>query len=255
LLRALIFDVDGTLAETERDGHRCAFNRAFCELGLDWHWDEGRYGELLAIAGGKERLRYDALSRGVKPGGELDALIERLHRCKTTYYLALLNQGQIGLRPGVARLLREARRHGLRLAIATTTTQDNVTTLLGRLLGTTTLDWFDVMGAGDVVAAKKPAPDIYRWVLQRLELAADQCIAVEDSAIGLQAALDAGLTTLITRSQYTQQQDFAGAFAVLDDLGEPERPAVGRVGSQPWCGLVDVAQLQVWSTAARTDQD
>jgi HAD superfamily hydrolase (TIGR01509 family) len=250
-LRALIFDVDGTLAETERDGHRRAFNAAFEELSLPWHWEAESYGPLLEITGGKERLRHYARRHGFEPGGELDALIARLHRAKTRHFLAFLSGGGVGLRPGVARLLREARASRLRLAIATTTTPDNVTMLLDCTLGAGASRLFEVVGAGDVVAAKKPAPDIYQWVLQRMELAPEHCIAIEDSAAGLRSASAAGLATLVTHNHYTQQHDFGGALAVLDGLGEPDRPAPGRVGEIPWRGVVDVDQIETWARTAR----
>ncbi|MGB7536373.1 MAG: HAD family hydrolase, partial [Azonexus sp.] len=178
-LQALIFDVDGTLADTERDGHRVAFNLAFAEHGLDWHWDEGLYGELLAVTGGKERIRYfvqhHATDAARRP--DFDALVAALHATKTEHYVRLVASGQLPLRPGIARLINEARAAGLRLAIATTTTPENVEALLRAAMAPDAMTWFEVIGAGDVVPAKKPAPDIYHWVLERLELAPDACLA------------------------------------------------------------------------------
>jgi beta-phosphoglucomutase-like phosphatase (HAD superfamily) len=219
-LQALIFDVDGTLADTERDGHRPAFNAAFAEHGLAWHWNVSSYGQLLAVTGGKERIHHyaqlydpDFLARP-----DAETLIRQLHTAKTRHYLALVSRGSIPLRPGVGELLDEARQAGVRLAIATTTTADNVTTLLASTLGGDAPGWFEVIGAGDVVAAKKPAADIYLWVLERLHLPAADCLAIEDSRNGLDAALAAGLPSIITENDYTRGQDFSGAMAVLLDL-------------------------------------
>ncbi len=221
MLQALILDVDGTLAETERDGHRPAFNAAFKEAGLPWHWDVALYGELLAVTGGKERMnhyaRHYAPELAAKPG--FDNLVRKLHLLKTERYVELVHAGRIPLRPGVGPLLRAARSAGLRLAIATTTSPENVSALLRASLAPEAESWFDAIGAGDVVAKKKPAPDIYLWVLERLQLPAAACLAIEDSAHGLRAALAAGLPTLVTEAQYTRGQDFSGALAILPDLG------------------------------------
>lgn len=171
-LQALIFDVDGTLADTERDGHRPAFNAAFAEHDLDWHWDETLYGELLAITGGKERMRHYAerYAPEVAARADFDTLIRQLHTAKTAHYVRLVSAGRLSLRPGVAALIAEARAAGIRLAIATTTSPENVTALLDASLAPGSSEWFEVIGAGDVVPAKKPAPDIYHWVLERLAL-------------------------------------------------------------------------------------
>lgn len=247
-LQALLFDVDGTLADTERDGHRPAFNLAFRELGLDWEWDIALYGKLLAVTGGKERMRYfveSFLPLALKPT-DVDALIPALHQAKTRHYNRMLAEGRIPMRPGVKRLIHEARQAGLRLAIATTTTPENVTALLRYSLVADAASWFEVIAAGDIVPAKKPAPDIYRWALSQLNLPPECCLAFEDSRNGLQASLGAGLKTIVTVNGYTRDEDFSGATAVLSDLGEPQAPfelLSGESHDKQW---VDVALLRHW---------
>jgi HAD superfamily hydrolase (TIGR01509 family) len=245
-LKALIFDVDGTLADNERDGHRVAFNLAFREAGLDWEWDVPTYDILLEVFGGKERIRYfiDRYEPQFEKPADLDGWIRALHARKTHHYTELLKSGAIPLRPGVERLLREARAAGIRLAVASTTTPENVTTLFSATIGPHSVTWFDVIAAGDVVANKKPAPDIYLYALDRLGLDASVCLVFEDTEHGLASALEAGLATVITVNGATRNQDFSGATLVLDQLGEPGRPFEVLAGDAGGATLVDVALLR-----------
>lgn len=249
MIKALLFDVDGTLADTERDGHRPAFNAAFKEFGLDWDWDVALYGQLLAVTGGKERMKYyvdNFRPDFVKPAN-FDAMVADLHKAKTAHYTRMLAEGGIPLRPGVKRLLQEARAQGLILGVATTTTPENVTELLRHSLASDGPDWFQVIAAGDIVPAKKPAPDIYLWAMQQLGLSADECLAFEDSENGIRSSMGANLRTIVTVNDYTRDHDFSGALAVLSDLGEDgapfERLDAGEPGQR---GVVDLAQLNAW---------
>ena len=245
-LLALLFDVDGTLADTERDGHRPAFNQAFKDAGLDWVWDVALYGKLLAVTGGKERMKHyiDHFRPDYRKPDNFEALVVDLHKAKTRHYTALAAQGGIPMRPGVKRLLNEARAAGLRLGIATTTTPENVTVLLEHSLGSGTQDWFEIIAAGDIVLSKKPAPDIYQYALEKMGLNPADCLAFEDSENGLRSSLGAGLKTLVTVNDYTLDHDFTGASVVLSDLGEPSAPNRRITGADLNQSFVDVAYLR-----------
>ena len=245
-LKALLFDVDGTLADTERDGHRVAFNAAFDEYGIGWNWDVALYGKLLAVTGGKERMKYYAtefLNNQNLPDN-FEQLVPELHAAKTRHYTELLSTGAIPLRPGIERLLHEAREQGLRLAIATTTTPDNVTALLEHTLGPESPGWFEVIAAGDIVPAKKPASDIYDYTLEAMKLESDECIAFEDSRNGILSTIGANLPTIITVNGYTVDDDFSGALLVLDTLGEPEQPFETLQGKANGHTYVDCSLLR-----------
>ncbi len=246
-LKAIIFDVDGTLAETERDGHRIAFNQTFDDVGLDWHWDEDLYGKLLAVTGGKERIRYflTDFNTNFSYDGKIDDLIKELHAKKTKHYVALLQSKTISLRPGVVRLINELREAGIRLAIATTTTPENVTALVSSTLGEHALEWFDCIAAGDIVPAKKPASDIFDYCLQQLGLSADECIVFEDSANGVISSCAANIPTIVTLNNYTKDDNFTGAMTVLDHLGEPDLPCKVLNGLKITGDYIQVEDLKV----------
>jgi HAD superfamily hydrolase (TIGR01509 family) len=245
-LQALIFDVDGTLADNERDGHRVAFNEAFAAYGLDWDWSPDFYGKLLSVAGGKERIKFyvETYRTGELSPNDMDAFIAALHREKTRLYTDLITQHRLPLRIGVKRLIVEARNAGFKLGIASTTTLVNVTTLLENALAPDAVQWFDVIAAGDIVKAKKPAPDIYHYALNGLKLQPNQCLAFEDSANGLQAATKAGLKTLITYNDYTATQNFEQAIFISDHLGDPQIPCTIRKSPIQNINLVDISLLK-----------
>jgi len=243
--KALIFDIDGTFSDTERDGHRVAFNQAFKATGLNWHWSVETYGKLLKVTGGKERIRYfiENFHPAFDSPADLDNFILNLHKTKTRHFTTLLKSAAIPLRPGIARLIKEARDAGIRLGIATTTTPENVTTLLTATLGKDSIDWIEMIAAGDVVPNKKPAPDIYLYALKHLGLIAADCIAFEDSENGLLSSTGAGLKTIVTVNDYTQQQDFDGAALVLDQLGEPEAGFSVLAGDAGGATFVDISLI------------
>ncbi len=241
--RALIFDVDGTLAETERDGHRVAFNLAFERLGLPDRWDEEVYGELLSTPGGKQRLDRHLAGRGM-PADERARLVPELHRLKNEEFLSLIRRGGIEPRRGILRLIDEAFAAGVRVGIATTGSRAWVDELLEVLLGRPRRDRLGAIVTAED-AAYKPDPEIYLVALARLREEPRNAVAIEDSALGLQAAKAAGLYCAVVRSDYTADQDFARADLVVDDLGDEGKPA--RIVCDPHhvvaSGLVDLVTL------------
>jgi len=219
-MKALIFDCDGVLVDTERDGHRVAFNRAFVAAGIDAEWDVDLYGELLKIAGGKERMTHYFNEVGWPEGQTAATLIPELHKQKTAIFTELIANGSLPLRPGVARIVDDAHAAGVRLGVCTTSDPKAIDGVLD-LLGAKRKSWFEIVLAGDVVKKKKPDPEIYNLAKQRLGLDARDCVVIEDSRNGLLAALGAGIKCLITTSAYTLDEDFSGAAKVVPELGDP----------------------------------
>ncbi|GAB3630159.1 Phosphorylated carbohydrates phosphatase [Pandoraea terrae] len=245
-MQALIFDVDGTLADTET-AHRESFNSAFAEVGLDWYWDEALYTSLLNVAGGKERVLH--FWRTIEPeealGPKCREIIDAVHAIKTRHYADRVRSFGLPLRPGIRRLIDEANAADLPLAIATTTTPANLDALLCEPLGR---DWrrrFVSICDGVTAPRKKPAPDVYYAVLDELGLSGNECIALEDSWNGLRAATSAGIPTIITPTAYTEHQRFDGALVVLPHLGDPEQPLGEHLPGMDhrW---VDLAALCRW---------
>ena len=223
-LRAVIFDVDGTLADTERDGHRVAFNAAFEAAGLDYRWDVDEYGELLTTTGGRRRIERYLRSRK-NPPADIPELAAQLHRDKTRRFAELVRAGAMEARPGAAELIAQLRAEKVTTAVATTGTGDWVLPLLDILFG---LDAFDVVVTGSDVTDLKPDPAVYHETLARLGLRADEAVAIEDSANGVQAAQAAGLRCVAVVNGYTREQDLSGAVVVLDDIARPGGVSVLR---------------------------
>ncbi|HVS43148.1 MAG TPA: HAD-IA family hydrolase [Candidatus Dormibacteraeota bacterium] len=249
-LEAVVFDVDGTLVDSERDGHRVAFNRAFEELGLPDRWDVDHYGRLLAITGGRGRIDAHLASRGM-PADERAAVVPRLHERKTEIFCAMAAAGSFAPRPGAEELLRDLENARIRLAVATTGTRAWVTDLLDRVFGT---DRFEVVVTGDEAPNRKPDPSAYLQALQSLGVTPAFAIAVEDSENGLSAAGAAGLPCVVVVNGYTAGQRFDGADLVLDGFGDGDRPAEvlldpHGVGVR---GVLDATVLSRVATEART---
>ncbi len=242
-LKALIFDVDGTLAATE-ELHRRAFNQMFADYDLDWHWDQTLYRRLLGVTGGKERIASYLNEIGYPADGGLRGQIPEMHAKKTGYYAGYVTSGALELRPGVVRLMREAVAENIAIAIATTTSIANVRALLDTNFPTDLVEALKIIGAGDMVENKKPAPDVYKLVVEKLTVEPGECLAFEDSRNGLLSAISAGIPTLITPDTYTDDHDFTGAISVASDLGEPGAPYSYISGQGEGHEFVSIAMLK-----------
>jgi HAD superfamily hydrolase (TIGR01509 family) len=244
-LEALIFDVDGTLAESE-EAHRQSFNEAFAACGLGWNWDKELYRRLLQVTGGKERL-LNYIDEWNPPGSETArSRFPEIYQEASARYAALVDSGRAPARPGVRRLITEAHERGVRLAIATTSLQESVITLLRTILGEEGPAMFTAIAAGDAVANKKPAPDVYFLALEMLRCGPDSCVAIEDSANGVKAARAARLPVIACPSSYLRSDDFSLADSVLTSLGEPDNPCrqIADLGFEK--DYVDIDGLNAW---------
>lgn len=245
--KALILDCDGVLADTERDGHLVAFNQTFRELGLPFQWSLQEYAELLKIGGGKERMlgylrQHPELDFGTDD--EVAAKVAAAHKRKSAVYIELVEAGALPGRPGVKRLIEAALDAGWQVAVASTSATKSVEVVLVSVVGPETRARIAGVWAGDIVPAKKPAPDIYLLTLQQLGLSADHAVVVEDSESGAKAAAAAGLRHVVTVSSFTGEDPFPAAGTVVSDLGEPGAPAQFRAGVDVReDGIVTVASL------------
>jgi len=221
-IKAIIFDQDGVIIDTERDGHRVAFNKTFKEFGFDFQWDVDYYHELLQVAGGKERMRHHLHTKGfgreVKPEEE-DELIKAMHKRKTEVFIELIKEGALPLRPGIKRIMKEAMNKGLKVGICTTSNEKAAHAVAYEILKDIK---FNFVLAGDVVKKKKPNPEIYLLALKKGGLKAEECIVVEDSRNGLLAAKAAAMNVVVTTNHYTEKEDLKEADIIVTCLGDPD---------------------------------
>ena len=251
MIRALLWDVDGTLAETERDGHLVAFNRAFEALGVPWRWSEQHYGELLAVAGGRERLLYDMGRREQAAGDarQRQALAETVHRLKNQIYEGIARGGDLPLRAGVAELLSECGRAHLPMGIVTTTSRGNVEALLGCHLGSHWQDHFATVVCANEAPRKKPDPQVYRLALEALRLRPHEAVAIEDAPAGIEAAQRAGVPVVVTPSHYFPAGAAVGALAFGPSLGQS---GGWQPGADPRATRIGLDQIARWYACSST---
>lgn len=246
-LKAVLFDVDGTLADTEALGHRPAYNRAFRKLGLSFRWGPKLYRKLLKQPGGRERIKHYVQRFRPELGAEageaeqnLDAWVAKVHALKSHYFKRYMRHGRVPLRAGIARIMREARSEGVRLAIVTNASLKTLRPVLRYSMGPELAAEVEIIASGEEVQCKKPAPDLYQLAMRRLNLEAHECVALEDSEMGLRAAASAGLAAVVTINRDTLEQDFSEAALVVSSLGEPGAPTrvlKGHIDGLPWVSL------------------
>jgi HAD superfamily hydrolase (TIGR01509 family) len=244
-LRAVFFDQDGVIVDTERDGHRVSFNRTFAEFGLEAEWDVETYHRLLQVGGGKERMRHYYETHGFgRPVEDIDALIKQLHLRKTDIFIQMIENGELPLRPGIHRWMRAINAAGLKLGICTTSNERSAQAITGKLLGDIR---FDFILAGDVVSKKKPHPEIYQMACERAGVRPEECLVIEDSHIGVSAAKAAGMHVLATVNGYTREEDTSRANFVVDSLGDPQGPRATVLQGDPAIapnGVVELEQVR-----------
>ncbi|RPH49621.1 MAG: HAD family hydrolase [Desulfobacteraceae bacterium] len=244
-LKAIFFDMDGVIIDTEKDGHRVAFNQTFIEFGFSFQWSVGYYHELLQISGGKERMRHDFRTRGIPElkSDQLDELIIKIHKRKTEIFISLIESGKLPLRPGIYRFMKEAMKKEMILGVCTTANERSASAVTKGVLADIA---FDFVLAGDMVKKKKPDPEIYLMSLEKTGLPAESCIVVEDSRNGVTAAKSAGLNVIATTNQYTENEDLGMADIIVSCLGDydGEKAVVKKAGKMPLPGgVVTVSQL------------
>ena len=255
-IKAVLWDMDGVLIDTEKDGHRVAFNMAFNDFGFTDQWGVDYYHELLQTGGGKERMKHYWETRGFSrpvPAEEIDALIKRMHERKTQLFINLIKQGRLPLRPGVHRFMREALDAGLRSALCTTSSPESAMAVMETALPDIP---FDIVLAGDVVARKKPDPEIYNTALSRLQLQPDEAFAIEDSHNGVKSAKAAGLRVLVTTNQYTEREDVSAGDIIVTCLGDS--PADGcalRKGDLRFDGVLHLENVLQYFSETRPEMN
>jgi HAD superfamily hydrolase (TIGR01509 family) len=250
-LQAILFDCDGVLAETERDGHRVAYNRAMTDLNIEVQWSEDEYAELVLISGGKERLwHYFSLNRARFPEHRFGReIIQRIYEKKTEIFKAMARDGALPPRAGIARVITEAHNLGISLFVCSTSHRESVESLLRRNYGEHCLAWFTELLCGDIVPHKKPAPDIYLLVKDKYHMDPECCCVIEDSRNGLLAAKGAGMRCLVTQSYYTTAENFTEADMVVSCLGDPNGEAIRVIKKgkarlkSPWITIADIEAL------------